>query len=84
MTSYERDTGKSGFSGRLFQLRWQMKHLSQGAFAERFGLSFSMVRDQEQGRVKPSRAFQVLVAAIELDPALIERAAKLAKERAAE
>jgi hypothetical protein len=31
--------------------------------------------------VKPSRAFKVLAAAIELDPALMERAARIAEER---
>jgi DNA-binding transcriptional regulator YiaG len=82
--TFDPDFGKTGFQLDLFRLRFRRLRLSQRAFAERFGLTFSMVRDQEQRRVKASRVFQVMVAAIELDPALIERAAKLAKERAAE
>jgi DNA-binding transcriptional regulator YiaG len=82
--TFDPDFGKTGFQLDLFRLRFRRLRLSQRAFAERFGLTFSMVRDQEQGRVKASRVFQVMVAAIELDPGLIERAAKLAKERAAE
>lgn len=76
-----------GFPRHLFSLRWSMRlpgirHApSQAAFAKRFGLTFGMVKDQEQGRCKPSRSLKVLVAAIELDPALVARAAKLAAER---
>lgn len=58
---------------------WRMP--SQGEFAERFGLTVGAVRDAEQGRVSPSRAFRVLVAAIELDELLNEKAALLAGER---
>jgi len=80
--TFDPDFGKIGFPRDLFRLRFDARpRLAQRAFAERFGLSFSMVRDQEQGCAAPSRAFKVLVAAIELDPALVERAAALARER---
>ena len=42
---------------------------------------FGAVKDQEQARCRPSKAMRVLVAAIELDPKLMERAAKIARER---
>jgi DNA-binding transcriptional regulator YiaG len=48
---------------------------SQLEFAVRFGLSVGALRDAEQGRGRPSKAMRVLLAAIELDPDLIEKAA---------
>ena len=42
--------------------------VSQAAFAERFCLSVGMIRDVEQGRVRPSRAFRVLLELIDEDP----------------
>lgn len=85
--SYDPTFGKRGFALDLFQLRWKMrrpgnwKPMNQAQFAERFGLTFGMVKDHEQGRSKPSRPLKVLVAAIELNPSLIARAAKIAGER---
>ncbi|MEG3178182.1 hypothetical protein U1872_18220 [Sphingomonas sp. RB3P16] len=73
--------GKTAFARDLIWLRFRRLRLSQTAFADRFGLSLGMVKDQEQARVAPSGALRVLVAAIELDPALIERAARTAAER---
>lgn len=78
---FDPDFGKQGFARDLFRLRFRRLRIDQPTFAARFGLSFGMVKDQEQSRVKPSRAFKVLAAAIELDPALIERAARIAEER---
>lgn len=82
------DGERTGFAVDLFNLRRGMRRPgrayhwpSQAEFAQRFGLTFGMVKDQEQGRCKPSRPLKVLIAAIELDPALIKRAAKIAGER---
>ncbi len=73
--------GRKGFGRELFLLRFRRLRLSQEAFAERFGLTLGAVKDQEQGRHAPSRAMRVLVAAIEIDPDLMARAARLAAER---
>ena len=67
--------GKTGFPLRLFLLRFRVLGLSQSAFAIRFGLSAGMIRDVEQGRVKPSRALRVLVELIERHPAIVAKAA---------
>ena len=67
--------GRKGFARRLFLLRFRSLKLSQAAFAERFGLSFGMIRDVEQGRVKPSRALRVLVELIEQNPEMVAAAA---------
>lgn len=72
---------KTSFARDLIRLRFRRLRISQRAFADRFGLTFGMMKDQEQSRVGPSRALKVLIAAIELDPALIEQAARLAEER---
>lgn len=79
--AFDPDFGKQGFARDLFRLRFRRLRIDQPTFAARFGVSFGMVKDQEQARVNPSKAFKVLVAAIELDPALIERAARIAEER---
>ncbi|MEG3083677.1 hypothetical protein U1707_08485 [Sphingomonas sp. PB2P12] len=78
---FDPDFGKQGFARDLFRLRFRRLRVDQPTFAARFGLSFGMVKDKEQSRGNPSRAFKVLVAAIELDPALMERAARIAEER---
>lgn len=74
--AFDPDFGKSGFARHLFRLRFRDLKLSQRAFAERFGLPYSVVRDAEQG-AKPSRALRVLVAAIACNPDLIEAAGRL-------
>jgi hypothetical protein len=79
--AFDPDFGKQGFARDLFRLRFRRLRIDQPTFAARFGVSFGMVKDQEQARVKPSRAFKVLAAAIELDPELVERAARIAQER---
>ena len=60
----------AGFRRDLFSLRFRRLRLSQRAFAERYGVSFGMVRDVEQGRSAPSKAFRALVAVIDRDPNL--------------
>lgn len=79
--AFDPDFGKQGFARDLFRLRFRRLRIEQPAFAKRFGLTFGMIKDQEQARARPSKAFKVLVAAIELDPALIERAARIAEDR---
>ena len=76
---FDPDFGKFGFARHLFRLRFRDLKLSQRAFAERFGLSYSVVRDAEQGAT-PTRALRVIVAAIAYDPALVQAAAQLAQE----
>ena len=61
---------KPSFGDRLFKLRFRRLNLSQEAFAKRYGLTHGMVKDAEQGRHNPSRAFVSLVAVIERDPDL--------------
>ncbi len=78
---FDPDFGKTGFARDLFRLRFRRLRIDQPAFAARFGLSFGSVKDQEQARSKPSRALKVLVAAIELDPEFMERAAREAEKR---
>jgi hypothetical protein len=80
-SSFDPDLGKTGFARDLFRLRFRELRVNQRRFAERFGLAFGNVKDVEQARRRPGTALKVLVAAIELDPALIERAAKVAGER---
>jgi len=84
--AYDPDRGKTGFARDLLRLRRKLRgprwrDLTQAQFADRFGLSFGTVKDLEQGRSMPSAAMRTLVAAIELDPVLIERAVVLAAER---
>ncbi len=78
---FDPDFGKVGFARDLFRLRFRTLRVDQPTFAARFGLTFGMVKDQEQARHTPSAAFKVLVAAIEMDPNLIERAAREAEQR---
>jgi len=77
MKPFDPDFGKAGFARHLFRLRFRDLKLSQRAFAERFGLAYSVVRDAEQG-AKPSGALRVIVAAIACNPDLIEAAGRLA------
>jgi len=73
--TFDPTCGRTGFPLRLFLLRFRRLRLSQSAFAVRFGLSAGMIRDVEQGRVKPSRALRVLVELIDQDPATVADAA---------
>ena len=47
--------------------------LTQTAFAERFGLKASVIRDWEQLRSKPDTAAQVLLGVIESNPGVVAR-----------
>ncbi len=79
--TFDPDFGKVGFARDLFRLRFRTLKIDQKSFAERFGLTFGMIKDQEQSRASPSRAFKVMLVAIERDPTLIERCAQIARER---
>ncbi len=52
--------------------------MTRNEFASRFGLDGRAVQDWEQGRRKPDRAARVLLAVIDHDPAVVERALKAA------
>ncbi len=75
--AFDPDFGKSGFARHLFRLRFRQIKLSQREFAERFGLSYSVIRDAEQG-ARPTLSLRLIVAAIARDPAFMEAAAKSA------
>lgn len=77
--AFDPDFGKTGFARHLFRLRFRDLKLSQRAFAERFGLSYSVVRDAEQGAT-PTRALRLIVAAIASNPNGMEAAARHALE----
>jgi putative transcriptional regulator len=49
-------------------------HLTQPAFARRFGLPVGTVRDWEQGRALPDQAARILLRVIEREPDAVERA----------
>lgn len=75
------DTGDAKFGRDLAALRFRQLRMSQVRFAERYGLTKDVVRNAEQKRYSPHHAMLVLVAAIELDPSLMAKAAQLARER---
>ena len=75
--AFDPDFGKAGFARHLFRLRFRRLKLSQRAFADRFGLSYSVVRDAEQG-ARPTSALRLIVSAIARNPAFMEAAAKAA------
>lgn len=75
---FDPDFGKVGFARHLFRLRFRRLKLSQREFAERFGLSYSVIRDAEQG-ARPTQSLRLIVAAIARDPAFMEEAAKSAQ-----
>lgn len=77
--AFDPDFGKTGFARHLLRLRFRDLKLTQRAFAERFGLSYSVVRDAEQGAA-PTRALRIIVAAIAYDPAFMAAAARLAND----
>lgn len=73
--TFDPDFGKSDFARHLFRLRFRRLKLSQRDFAERFGLSYSVVRDAEQG-ARPTSSLKLIVAAIARDPVFMASAAK--------
>ena len=75
---FDPDFGKDGFARHLFRLRFRRLKLSQREFSERFALSYSVVRDAEQG-ARPTPSLRLIVAAIALDPAFMTSAAKHAQ-----
>lgn len=75
-TGFDPDFGKSGFARHLFRLRFRHIKLSQRAFADRFGLSYSVVRDAEQG----ARSTPLLRLAIADNPERMALIAKQAKQ----
>lgn len=75
------ETGDTKFARDLAALRFNRLRLTQVEFAHRFGLSPGGVRNAEQARFSPHSALLVLVAAIELDPTLMAKAAQMARER---
>ncbi len=84
MAGFDPDNGKTGFARDLFRLRRSIGRwpgLTQRGFAVRYGLTAGMMKDVEQGRVSPSRALKVLIAAIDLNPTLMEKAAKVAADK---
>jgi DNA-binding transcriptional regulator YiaG len=78
---FDPDYGKTGFARDLFRLRHRKLGICQESFAERYGVSLAMMKDQEQARHNPHPAFRVLVAAIDLDPFFMAKAAQAAEER---
>ena len=62
----------------IYRLRWSQLGLSQAAFATKFGLSYATVQNIEQGRRVIAPLARVVLAAIELDPELMARAAIIA------
>jgi hypothetical protein len=77
MSTFDPDFGKTGFARHLFRLRFRQIKLSQRAFAERFGLSYSVVRDAEQG-ARPTPSLRLIVAAIADNPKRMATIARLA------
>lgn len=75
---FDPDFGKTGFARHLFRLRFRRLKLSQREFSHRFGLSYSVVRDAEQG-ARPTASLRLIVAAIARDPAFVAAAASDAR-----
>ena len=75
---FDPDFEKDGFARHLFRLRFRRLKLSQREFSARFALSYSVIRDAEQG-AKPTPSLKLIVAAIARDPAFMEAAAESAR-----
>lgn len=73
--------GKQGFARDLFELRKGRLKITRDRFAKKFGLTLGTVQNCEQGRHGPTPALRVLIAAIEMDPDFMARAARAARER---
>jgi len=55
------------------QIRDQM-NLTQAEFAQRFGLAQRTIEQWEQGRAVPDRPARILLAVIQRDPRIVQRA----------
>lgn len=75
---FDPDFGKTGFARHLFRLRFRRLKLSQREFSQRFALSYSVVRDAEQG-ARPTPSLKLIVAAIARDPAFMAATANDAR-----
>ena len=75
---FDPDFGKDGFARHLFRLRFRRLKLSQREFSARFALSYSVIRDAEQG-ARPTPSLRLIVAAIARDPKFMAAAAKSAR-----
>jgi putative transcriptional regulator len=49
-------------------------HLSQAAFASRYGLPHASIENWEQGKRKPGSAARILLAVIDKEPEVVARA----------
>lgn len=76
--AFDPDFGKTGFARHLFRLRFRHLKLSQRQFAERFALSYSVIRDAEQG-ARPTASLRLIIAAIARDPSFMAVAAGVAR-----
>jgi len=61
----------------------QRLHLSQAAFARRFGFSVATVREWEQGRRRPEQAARTLLLVIAEKPEVVDAVLANARPRAA-
>lgn len=59
---------------RLWKVRCRLR-LTQRQFADRFAIPYGVVTDVEQGRFQPVQSLRVLLAAIDMAPDLVARAA---------
>lgn len=75
---FDCDFGKRGFARHLFRLRFRHLQISQREFSERFALSYSVVRDAEQG-ARPTPSLRLIVAAIARDPTFMAATANDAR-----
>ncbi len=51
----------------------EAEHLSQAAFARRYGFTAAAVRDWEQGRRQPERSARLLLKLIQREPETVRR-----------
>lgn len=59
----------------IYSLCWKTLGLSQRGFSDRFGIPYATLQNIEQGRGSPKQLARLVLAAIALDPELMERAA---------
>jgi putative transcriptional regulator len=59
---------------RIWEIRRRLR-LTQREFAGRFAIPYGVVTDVEQGRFQPVQSLRVLLAAIDMAPDVVARAA---------